>query len=77
MIIVSFILMFVFAITIYAAFTMTHNYEAEIEYHEIKNATLSSVTEDAKVSFTHPGDKINVTYSLKNSDQREYVYYYE
>lgn len=76
MIIVSFILMFVFAITIYAAFTMTHNYEAEIEYHEIKNTTLSNEVENAKVSFTHPGDKINVTYSLKNSDDREYKYYY-
>ena len=76
MIIVSFILMFVFAITIYAAFTMTHNYEAEIEYHEIKNTTLSNEVENAKVSFTHPGDKINVTYSLKNSDDREYQYYY-
>ena len=76
MIIVSFILMFVFAITIYAAFTMTHNYEAEIEYHEIKNTTLSNEVENAKVSFTHPGDKINVIYSLKNSDDREYEYYY-
>ena len=75
-ILIASLLFIVSCVTVYAAFIMTHNYEADIEYHEIKNATLSSVTEDAKVSFTTPGDKINVTYSLKNSDQREYVYYY-
>ena len=64
------------AITIYAAFTMTHNYETSIEYHEIQNAQLSSSVENAKVSFTNPGDKINISYELSNLDNKDYCYYY-
>ena len=70
------VLLIVSFITIYAAFIITNHYEANIEYHEIKDATLTNSVENSKVSFNYPGDQINVTYNLKNSDQREYEYYY-
>ena len=70
------VLFIVSFITIYAAFTMTHNYEAEINYHEIENATLTNSVEDSKITFNKPGDQINVTYTLINNDSKEYEYYY-
>ena len=41
-ILITSLILVVSFITIYAAFTMTHNYEASIDYHEIENMTLTN-----------------------------------
>ena len=75
-ILITSLLFVVCFVTVYAAFIVTHHYEAEISYHEIKNTTLTNSTQNSKVTFTKPGDQINVTYNLTNSDSKEYEYYY-
>lgn len=75
-ILITSLLLVVSLVTVYAAFTMTHNYEASIDYHEIENMTLTNSTQESKVTFTKPGDQINITYNLTNSDEKEYMYYY-
>ena len=75
-VLIASLLLVVSFVVVYAAFAMTHHYEAEIDYHKIENTVLTNSVQDSKVTFTKPGDQINITYSLKNNDSKEYEYYY-
>lgn len=74
-----------FSSIVYAAFVMTHNYEANIGYHEItitegtgENATsvLSNTVTNNDLTFAEPGDVVEINYSLKNVDTKNYQHYY-
>ena len=75
-------LILVSSLVVYAAFVMTHNYEADIKYHEITitdgtdNSILSNEVKDDKLTFANPGDEVEFTYSLKNLDKKPYNYYF-
>lgn len=78
-------ILLVSSVVVYAAFVMTHNYEANIKHHEItitegtgENLTsiLSNTVTNNDLTFNQPGDVVEVKYTLKNVDKRNYQYYY-
>ena len=71
-------LILVSSFVVYAAFVMTHNYEADINYHEITidNSVLTTQTISDDLVFNEPGDKVEIAYTLSNNDSRNYQYYY-
>ena len=69
-------LLMVSSLVVYAAFVMTHNYEANLGYHKIVDSTLTTSEETLTFDFNEPGSTYEFAYKIKNNDTRNHSYYY-
>ena len=74
---ITFLLLVVCTITVYAAFTYSTRYSTNISVGKVENATLTSPTSNLNITFNNPGDYVEYSYSITNNDSKSYVYYYD
>ena len=59
---ITFLLLVVCTITVYAAFTYSTRYSTNITVGKVENATLTSPTSNLNITFNNPGDYIEYSY---------------
>ena len=74
---ITFLLLVVCTITVYAAFTYSTRYSTNISVGKVENATLTSPTSNLNITFNNPGDYVEYSYLITNNDSKSYVYYYD